>query len=165
MLKHFAPSATGTLFPNLPDDGARALGLLGPPGVAPRLLGYWPDQALVAYSFVVGGQWQAGTRDVARLLLRKEAADPTGFRKVPTDPAAILAEGDALFARGKASPAAVRPVPVVTELPARLSLIHTDLGASDLIGAGAGLPIWGSWWCWKTTRISPAPNWRGSCRR
>lgn len=141
VLKRFAPSATGTLFPNLPDDEARALGLPGPPGVAPRLLGYWPDQALMACSFVEGDQWHSGTRDVARLLLRKEAADPSGFRKVPTDPAAILAKGDALFARCTASPAAVRPVPVVTEPPARLSLIHTDLGASNLIGAGAGLRI------------------------
>lgn len=141
VLKRFAPAASGTLFPNLPDDEARALGLLGPLGVAPHLLGYWPDQALMACSFVEGGQWHSGTRDVARLILRKEAADPVGFRKVPTDPAAILAEGDALFARCKASPATARPVPVTLAAPPRLSLIHTDLGASNLIGAGAGLRI------------------------
>ncbi len=141
VLKRFAPAASGTLFPNLPDDEARALGLLGPLGVAPRLLGYWPEQALMACSYVDGGQWHSGTHDVARLLLRKEVADPTGFRKVPTDPAAVLAEGDALFARCKASPAAARPLPVPVDPPARLSLIHTDLGASNLIGAGADLRI------------------------
>lgn len=141
VLKRFAPAATGTLFPNLPADEARALKLLGPLGVAPRLLGYWPDQALMACSYVEGGQWQSGTGHVARLLLLKEAAEPAGFRKVPTDPAAIIAEGDALFARCKASPAAARPLPVAVDPLRRLSLVHTDLGASNLIGAGAGLRI------------------------
>ncbi len=141
VLKRFAAASTGTLFPNLPDEEARALGLLGPLGVAPHLLGYWPDQALMACSFVEGGQWQSGTGDVARLILLKEAADPAGFRKVPTDPAAILAEGDALFARCKASPAAARPLPVPVDPLPRLSLVHTDLGASNLIGAGADLRI------------------------
>ena len=141
VLKRFAPAATGTLFPNLPDDEARALALLGPLGVAPRLLGYWPEQALMACSYVEGGQWQSGTGDVARLLLLKEAADPAGFRRVPTDPAAILAEGDALFSLCKASPAAARPLPVAVDPLPRLSLVHTDLGASNLIGSGADLRI------------------------
>lgn len=141
VLKRFMPATTGTLFPNLPADEARALEALGPLGVAPRLLGYWPDQALMAYAFVEGAQWETGVADVARLLLAKEAADPTGFRRVPLEPEGILAEGDALFARCQASPGAARPVPVAIGAPERLSLIHTDLGASNLIGAGAGLRI------------------------
>ncbi len=141
VLKRFMPATTGTLFPNLPADEARALEILGPLGVAPRLLGYWPDQALMAYAFVEGAQWEVGVADVARVLLAKEAADPTGFRRVPLDPEGILAEGDTLFARCKASPGAARPVPVVVPAPERLSLIHTDLGASNLIGHGQGLRI------------------------
>lgn len=141
VLKRFMPATTGTLFPNLPADEARALESLGPLDVAPRLLGYWPDRALMAYGFVEGRQWETGVADVARLLLRKEAADPKGFRRVPLDPEGILAEGDALFARCKASPGAARPVPVAVPAPDRLSLIHTDLGASNLIGAGEGLRI------------------------
>lgn len=141
VLKRFMPATTGTLFPNLPADEARALELLGPLEVAPRLLGYWPDQALMAYAFVGGSQWETGVADVARLLLAKEAADPTGFRRVPLDPEGILAEGDALFARCQASPGAARPVLVAVPAPERLSLIHTDLGASNLIGHGPALRI------------------------
>ncbi len=141
VLKRFMPATTGTLFPNLPADEARALEILGPLGVAPRLLGYWPDQALMAYAFVEGAQWEVGVADVARLLRLKEAADPKGFRRVPLEPEGILAEGDALFARCKASPGAARPVSAAVPAPERLSLIHTDLGASNLIGQGAGLRI------------------------
>lgn len=141
VLKRFMPATTGTLFPNLPADEARALDILGPLDVSPRLLGYWPDQALMAYEFVAGGHWDMGAADVARLLLRKEAADPKGFRQVPLEPEGILAEGDALFARCKTSPGAARPKPLALPPPLRLSLIHTDLGASNLIGAGEGLRI------------------------
>lgn len=141
VLKRFLPETTGTLFPNLPGDEARALEVLGPLEVAPRLLGFWPDLRLMAYEFVEGRHWESGVANVARLLLAKEAADPTGFRRVPLDPEGILAEGDALFARCKASPGAARPVPVAVSAPERLSLIHTDLGASNLIGAGEGLRI------------------------
>lgn len=141
ILKQFLPAATGTLFPNLPDDEARALQVLGVLDVSPRLLGYWPEARLMAYAYVEGGPWETGVQDVARLLTLKEAADPNGFRPVPLDPAAILAEGDALFARCQASPGAERPDPVVVAAPARLSLIHTDLGANNLIGSGKGLRI------------------------
>lgn len=141
VLKRFLPETTGTLFPNLPADEARALALLGPLEVSPRLLGYWPDQALMAYGFVEGAPWVSGVAAVARLLRAKEAADPAGFRLVPLVPEAILAEGDALFARCQAKPGAARPKPVAIAAPQRLSLIHTDLGASNLIGAGEGLRI------------------------
>lgn len=49
VLKHFAPQTTGTLFPNLPADEARALSLLGPLAVSPTLLGFWPEAHLMAY--------------------------------------------------------------------------------------------------------------------
>lgn len=141
VLKHFQTETAGTLFPNRPADEARALAILGPLGVSPRLLGYWPEARRMAYDFVPGRHWDTGVGDVAQLLLRKETAEPAGFRAVPLDPAGILAEGDALFARCKASPGAPRPVPVAVPAPERLSLIHTDLGASNLIGAGEGLRI------------------------
>lgn len=140
VLKRFAPETTGTLFPNLPADEARALSVLGGLDVSPPLLAFWPELALMAYSYVEGAPWTTGTADVARLLARKEAADPAGFRPVPCDPAGILAEGDALFARCSA-PAPRRPVAVDCPPPARLSLIHTDLGPGNLIGQGAALRI------------------------
>lgn len=140
VLKRFAPETSGTLFPNRPEDEARALGRLEGMQVAPRLLGFWPEQAMMIYDYVEGRPWQTGTADVARLLQRKEAADPTGFRLVPTHPDAIMAEGDALFARCGGAPL---PRPVLRDPgpPARLSLIHTDLGPGNLIGAGPGLRI------------------------
>ena len=95
----------------------------------------------MAYAYVEGVPWTQGTADVAGLLLRKEAADPTGFRAVPVASDAILAEGDALFSRCVAPPVDRRPVAVLCPPPERLSLIHTDLGPGNLIGQGAALRI------------------------
>lgn len=141
VLKRFAVETTGTLFPNRPADEARALDRLAGLGVAPRLRGYWPEERLLVYDYAEGAPWRAGTADVARVLLRKEAADPTGFRSVPCAPADILAQGDALFARCAATPARVRPACIDLPAPDRMSLIHTDLGPSNLIGEGDGLRI------------------------
>lgn len=141
VLKRFAPEARGTLFPNIPQDEARALSLLGPLNVSPPLLAFWPEASLMAYAYVEGAPWTEGTADVARLLARKEAADPSGFRPVPCDPEGILAEGDALFARCTAPPLQRRPKPISIAPPVRLSLIHTDLGPGNLIGEGGGLRI------------------------
>lgn len=140
VLKRFAPETTGTLFPNRPADEARALQRLEGLDVSPRLLGFWPDASVMIYEYVEGRPWQAGTADVARVLLRKEAADPAGFRHVPWHPQDILAEGDALFARCIAVPPR-RPAPPDLAPPGRLSLIHTDLGPGNLIGQGSGLRI------------------------
>lgn len=140
VLKRFAPETTGTLFPNRPEDEARALTRLEGLDVAPRLLGFWAASSMMIYDYVEGSPWQSGTGDVARLLLRKEAADPEGFRRVPLSPAAIMAEGDALFARCQGAPPP-RPAPSDVAPPARLSLIHTDLGPGNLIGHGTGLRI------------------------
>ena len=89
---------TGTLFPNLPRDEAEALRRLAGLDVAPDLVGFWPDASLLVYDFVEGDMWDGDMASVARLLLRKEAADPTGFRTVPLTIPDIIAEGDALFA-------------------------------------------------------------------
>lgn len=140
VLKRFAPETAGTLFPNSPADEARALQRLEGLDVSPRLLGFWPEASVMIYHYVEGKPWQTGTADVAKALLRKEAADPSGFRHVPWRPVDILAEGDVLFARGNGLPAN-RPAPAEVPPPGRLSLIHTDLGPGNLIGQGAGLRI------------------------
>ncbi len=141
VLKRFAAETSGTLFPNSPADEARALHRLCGLDVAPRLVGFWPDLSLMIYDFVAGRPWTAGSADVALALLRKEAADPAGFRAVPCDPDGILAQGDALFARCTSPPLARRPAPRDLLPPARLSLIHTDLGPGNLIGQGPDLRI------------------------
>ena len=97
--KEFAKPMTGTLFPNLPEDEAEALRRLAGLDVAPDLVGFWPDASLLVYDYVEGDMWDGDMASVARLLLRKEAADPTGFRTVPLTIPDIIAEGDALFAR------------------------------------------------------------------
>nr|WP_298105023.1 hypothetical protein [uncultured Shinella sp.] len=51
---------------------------------------------------------------MAEVLIRKEEADGSGFRKVPTDPAEILTEGDGFFERCAGGPPLSRPpIPLV----------------------------------------------------
>ena len=97
--KEFTKPMTGTLFPNLPEDEAEALRRLAGLDVAPDLVGFWPDASLLVYDFVEGEMWDGDMQGAAHLLLRKEVADPAGFRTVRLDPRDITAEGDALFAR------------------------------------------------------------------
>ena len=138
--KEFVKPMTGTLFPNLPQDEAEALRRLSGLNVGPDLVDFWPDASLLVYEFVEGDMWDGDMQGVAQLLLRKEAADPTGFRDVPLNPQEILAEGDALFARCNSLPDAICPPYVDLPLPQKLSLIHTDIGV-NLVGAGKTLRL------------------------
>ena len=90
--KEFVKPLNGTLFPNLPEDEAEALRRLGDLEVAPKMVGFWLDASLLVYEFVEGKMWDGDMQGVAQLLLRKEAADPTGFRGVPLNAHAILAK-------------------------------------------------------------------------
>ncbi len=141
VVKCFAPAMAGTLFPNLPADETRALQRLEGMMVAPDLIGLWPERSILLYTYVEGSPWDGGLAAVAELLLRKEQADGRGFRRVPLDPQAILAEGDALFARCRTPPSHPRPAVADVEPPTRLSLIHTDIGANNLIGVGDALRL------------------------
>ena len=135
-----------SLFPNLPEAEAAALQRLSGLGVAPEPFAFWPDDGILVYNYVEGDVWQDDLVGMANLLRRKEAADPQGFRVVPITAAGILAEGDALFARctGDERVEAFqtnRPTAFATSTPERLSLIHTDIGATNLIGHGDGLRL------------------------
>ncbi|MDW4549928.1 phosphotransferase [Defluviimonas sp. D31] len=141
LAKSFGKPMAGTLFPNLPADEAEALRRLSGFGVAPELVGFWPEHDLLAYAYVEGAPWDGDVAAVARLLLRKEAADAKGFRKVSLTPAEILREGDALFARCEDGARPPRPVPADLSPPRRWSLIHTDVGPGNLIGSGDGLRL------------------------
>jgi len=135
-----------SLFPNLPDAEAAALKRLSGLGVAPEPFAFWPDDGILVYAYVEGEIWKDDLAGMAALLRRKEAADADGFRSVPITSEGILAEGDALFARctpddlvdrfQKGRPTAF---PLVS--PDRLSLIHTDIGATNLIGQGEQLRL------------------------
>ena len=138
--KEFAEPMTGTLFPNLPEDEAEALHRLAGLEVAPDLVGFWPDASLLVYAFAEGDMWDGDLQGVAQLLLRKEVADPTGFRTVPLFTSEIIAEGDTLFDRCVSPPDATPPPSVEVPLPKKLSLIHTDIGV-NLVGAGSNLRL------------------------
>ena len=145
-LKHYRPVMPVTLFPNLPQDEALALQRLAGLGVAPDLVQLWPDEAVLIYAHVEGPQWHGDFAAVARLLLRKEAADPAGFRPLPTSAPAILADADRLFAQCSADEVTddwLRLRPVAPALPplAKLSLVHTDMGGENLIGSGDDLRL------------------------
>jgi Ser/Thr protein kinase RdoA (MazF antagonist) len=141
VLKFVADATEGTLFPNLPEAEAEAARRLAGLDVAPGLIGYWPEDRAIACDYVEGGTWSGDVAAVAALLLRKEAADPAGFRAVPLTPRAILAEGETLFAQARGVTPPPCPAPTDLPPPARLSLIHTDIGPANLIGAGAGLRL------------------------
>ena len=138
--KEFSAAVTGTLFPNSPEDEAAALRRLAGLKVAPDLIGFWPEVKLLVYDYVEGEMWDDDVVGVADLLLRKEVADPTGFRHVVLTCEDILAEGDAFFARCKRIPEASRPSLTDVSRAKKLSLIHTDVGV-NLVGAGVGLRL------------------------
>ncbi len=146
VLKHYAEVLPGTLFPNLPEAEAAALQRLAGLDVAPDFRGFWPGAGVLLYSFVPGNRWQDDVAAVARMLRRKEAADPAGFRLLPLSPEAILAEADTLFARCTATGLVRlwldrRPVPLPVAPPRQLRLVHTDIGAGNLIGSRDGLRL------------------------
>jgi thiamine kinase len=135
-----------TLFPNLPQDEALALQRLAGLAVAPDFVQLWPDAGVLIYRHVTGAQWRGDFAAAARLLARKEAADPSGFRLLPTDGPAILADADRLFTQCSADAItdhwrSLRPAAPSLPPPSRLSLVHTDLGAENLIGAGDDLRL------------------------
>jgi hypothetical protein len=138
--KCFSETMTGTLFPNLPVDEAEALRRLEGLDVAPRLVGFWQEVSLLVYEYVEGNMWNSDMVGVAELLLRKEFADPNGFRTVPLTSEDILIEGDLLFARCDSKAVEFRPKSIAIPKLEKLSLIHTDVGV-NLVGAGSGLRL------------------------
>jgi hypothetical protein len=146
VLKAYVRVMEGTLFPNLPAAEAAALDRLAGLAVAPDPVGFWPELGVLVYRHVPAALWAGDIAAVAALLRRKEAADPSGFRPVPVIAEAMVAEGDRLLAAcamddDAARLAALRPKPRPGPAPERLSLIHTDIGAGNLIGAGEGLRL------------------------
>lgn len=146
VLKRYVEVLPNSLFPNMPDQEAAALGRLRGCEVAPEPVGFWPEDGILVYGYVEGEPWSDDVAAVADLLRRKEAVSPAGFRTVPWQPEGILAEGDRLMARCHDDPLAGmlrarRPAPTPVGPPARLSLTHTDIGAGNLIGRGNGLRL------------------------
>lgn len=149
VLKHYRTVMSGTLFPNLPDDEARALLRFAGADVAPDPIGYWPQDRVLIYRYVEGQAWDGDIDAMAALLRRKVQTDPAGFREVPTTPQQILAQGELLFAPC-ADDALTRRLRALRPKPSqpppqgwcqKRQLCHTDIGATNLIGSGAGLRL------------------------
>lgn len=146
VLKHFVAVLPDSLFPNLPQAEAAALERLRGLDVAPEPLGFWPDANILVYNYIEGAPWQQGTAALAQLLRRKERASAGGFRVVPWQPADILVQGDGFFARCQSDSLVQRflshrPLASPMSTPPRLSLLHTDIGAANLVGEGADLRL------------------------
>ena len=148
MAKVYGAEPPLTMFPILPADEARALQMLGGARVAPEFIAFHPADgerpAVLVYTWVDGAQWETGTAQIGALFRRQHAVAADGFREVPTDAAAILAQGDPM-AEGCEALLALRPA--ATAGPAaRRVLLHTDAGTGNFIVGDDG-PRLIDWQC------------------
>lgn len=146
VLKRYREVLPNSLFPNLPEAEATALERLQGLGVAPEPMGFWPEEKILVYGYAEGDLWSGDLAAVADLLRRKERAAPAGFRQVPWRPKDILEQGDGLLARCgddvlSAHLRSSRPQPIDIAPPDKMSLIHTDIGAGNLVGSGENLRL------------------------
>jgi thiamine kinase len=154
VVKCFKESDEITLFPNIARAEARALSLLGPLEIAPRLIDFVddPDHGLMLiYSFHPGEVWPGSMREadasslssVATLLRRQHQLTADGFREVPVTPADILAQGDQFLIDLDRRQELRRLRPAVIDCPVLLtrSLLHTDVGPGNLITGPQGLRL------------------------
>ena len=145
VFKHYKPVAQNSLFPNLPQDEAKALHRLQGLEVAPDLVSFFPDDDVLIYRYLPGPEWQDDVTAAAHLMRRQSRADPTGFRAVPVQADQILQQADQILARCTPDSTtrrlqSCRPTPCPTP-PAPLSLIHTDPAPANLIGQGTVLRL------------------------
>jgi hypothetical protein len=155
IIKRFREDSGLTLFPNLARAEARALEILGPLGIAPRLIEFveHPDTGQVlVYTFHAGTAWPGQTdigvdtaslANVAALLGRLHQLTVDGFRTVPVMPANILAQGDAFLGIGGRAADLLRLRPKVIDCPPllRQSLLHTDTGPGNIIVGPQGMRL------------------------
>ena len=152
VVKYYRKEQRESLFPNLPDSEARALEILRSAGVAPEPVAFSPaDDAtpVLVYKYWPGDPWRQDVVPVARLLhrLHRVPVDRLdGFRALPVDPEDILEQGDHLLAPVPQNELAVRlrsvrPAPVDGPAPECPSLVHTDVGAGNLIAGPGGIRL------------------------
>lgn len=163
VVKAYDPAAATPLFPNDPLAEARALTLLGPLDLAPRLQAAGPGW--VAYAHIEGTVWQAHPAPVARTLHRLHQLSAPGFRTLPSGSAAILAQGQFIAAacRGTLPPAPRDPGIAALDYP---RLIHGDAVPGNMI-AGLHHLMLIDWQCPAmgdpaedlATFLSPAMQW------
>ena len=153
VFKTFCEVPRDAFFPNVAADEAKALQRLAGLEISPEFVALWPDDKLLAYKYVKGNTWDGDVAAVARLLVRKEDCDPTEFTLGKLTPHELLAEGDEILARCHHAKPSIRPNPIDIEPPARLSMIHRDIGPKNLVGSGKNLRLI-DWQCPTTGDLS-----------
>ncbi len=144
VLKQFADTLEGGLFPTLADAEARALEQLSGLAIAPDYHSFWPQApggAVLLYKFVPGQMWQSNFDVSGRLFSQLHSADVAGpYRTLPMQPEQLLQQADTFYADYQQTPwgqqlATLRPQSVVVE-SIQPVLLHTDCGPGNIIQAG-----------------------------
>ncbi|MSS72759.1 MAG: aminoglycoside phosphotransferase family protein [Candidatus Latescibacteria bacterium] len=152
VVKHSRTGRGESLFPILPDAEASALRTLRGAGIAPEPVAFFRAGGgvpVLVYQYWPGTPWREGVLPVADLLRRLHAVpaeDLQGFRPLPVGPEEVLAQGDGLL---RAIPhdglaarlRSLRPTPVQGPALRRFSLVHTDVGAGNLIVDAGGIRL------------------------
>jgi thiamine kinase len=153
VVKRFLPETELALFPNLPEPEHRAMSMANQLGLAPKPVAFIDrtDLTVLVYDYVEGEMWSDGVADVAEMLKRLRAADPSSFRSVPMTPEGILVEGEAFLPKiareRRQRIEAARPKPVAID-PVKPVLLHTDIGPGNIIvEQGTGRLVVIDWQC------------------
>lgn len=144
VLKQFADTPEGGLFPTIADAEARALEQLSGLGIAPDFHSFWPQApggAVLLYKFVPGQMWQGDTDVSGRLFQQLHQAEVAGpYRQLPMTPEALLQQADALYADYRDTEWGQKLIalrPTLVEVPAIAPvLVHTDCGPGNIIQDG-----------------------------
>jgi Ser/Thr protein kinase RdoA (MazF antagonist) len=142
VVKHYRRGQKTSLFPILPDQESHALTSLQGCEIAPDPVSYFPGKhSVLVYEYWPGDPWQEDVIPVAHLLRRLHGVQvrhPGSFRKLITNPTGLLHQGDEMLSGAGSDSlsqrlARLRPDPVrVPDLPKK-SLLHTDVGAGNII--------------------------------
>lgn len=141
VVKRHRPDAASPLFPNDPLAEARALTLLAPLGLAPRLRASGADW--IIYDHAAGDIWQGDPAPVARMLhrLHNAALPPGVFRPLPNGSAAVLAHAASFAPPGLPPPPPDPGLPPVAPRP-----VHADAVAGNILATPSG-PLLIDWQC------------------
>jgi hypothetical protein len=141
VVKRYDRTARPLLFGNDPLAEARALAVLAARRVAPEPVHFDEAGGVVVYRFAPGRPWNGGTPRVARLLAAVHATPAHGFRTLPIDGGALLADGERFLRGARAGEIARRRPPVVRCGPVARRLVHRDAGPGNLIDTGDRLVL------------------------
>ena len=163
VLKRHDPAAASALFPNDPMAEARALSLLAPHALAPKLRAAGPDW--IIYDHIDAPVWSpnADPAPVAAMLHRlHRLCLPDGtFRALPNGSTALLAHAASFAPPGLPPPPADPLVPPVKPCP-----VHADPVPANILATANG-PLLIDWQCPGmgdpsedlATLVSPAMIW------